>query len=427
MKRRNKVDGVQFPVLGNSIIMAVVILIHVFFAFFAVGGSILPVIAEWWGVKKNDNDYIRLGKGISGFLADMMKVNGVLGVAIVVLTIGLWSQFGAFLYSVQFWPFLAEGAVFLLLMIFSIIYHHTWDSVSRRLHIFYGICTSIFALAAGFLINGIWAFMLVPGKWIETKDRWDAFFTPILVESSIHILLPCLINASLLVFLWTYRNSKRTQGEEQQYFNKMNRFAAAIGGSLLFLQPLSGLSFLFKVRSATESLPTPNPWSQLWAEGGMAKPFLFAMIGLAVVAMIGAVLYWVFKHEKGRKFLAVASLAMFLAFVMGAYTRERARKPYLVWGTMLMNQQLIGEEPGTPESGVLNGEQVFKDQQCMSCHAFKGKGGSFGPDLTGLSQKYDQESLKKFIKEPPAPANMAMPSFIGSEAELEALSEYLLK
>jgi cytochrome bd-type quinol oxidase subunit 1 len=424
------VDGVQFPLIGNSIIMAAVILIHVFFAFFAVGGSVLSVVAEWWGTKKKDEEYIRLAKSVSGFLSDMMKINGVLGVAIVVLTIGLWSQFGAFLYSVQFWPFLAEGAVFLLLMICSVIYHHTWNSVSRGTHIFIGILTGFFALMAGFLINGIWAFMLVPGKWIQTHDRWDAFFNPILVESTSHILLPTLINAFLLVFLWTSLKSKKTQGAEQAYFNKMNKFTAKIGATLLFLQPLSGLSFFFKVKSATESLPAPSPWSQL-SEGGMARPFLFIMITLAVLAMIGGIMYWVQGHEKGRTALTAAALAMFLAFFMGAFTRERARKPYLVWNTMYMNQQFVGMKSAnaaTQDAGAaLNGEQVFKGQGCLACHTFKGEGGTVGPNLTDVSAKYDKAKLMEFVRKPTDKASMVMPPFSGSDKELEVLVDHLLK
>ena len=416
-------DGVQFPVLGNSIIMATVILIHVFFAFFAVGGSVLSVAAEWWGTKKKDNDYIRLAKSVSGFLSDMMKINGVLGVAIVVLTIGLWSQFAAFLYSVQFWPFLAEGAVFLLLMIFSVIYHHTWDSVSRGTHIFIGVLTGFFALMAGFLINGIWAFMLVPGDWIQTHDRWDAFFNPILVESTLHILLPTLINASLLIFLWTFWKSKKTQGAEQAYFNKMNLFSGKIGAALLFLQPLSGASFVLKVKSATETLPEPNPWQQI--TNGMATPFFYTMITLASIAMICAVLYWVQGHEKGRNVLVAASLAMFLAFFMGAFTRERARKPYLVWNTMYMNQKFVGEKKadGPANAVAISGEQVIKDMGCMNCHA----GGAGAPALTGLAQRYDKAKLMNFIRQPQGKAANMMPPFAGSDQELDAVAEHLLK
>ena len=424
-------DRIDFPLLGNSIIMAVVILVHVFFAFFAVGGSVLAVVAEWWGTKKKDNDYIRLARSVSGFLSDMMKINGVLGVAIVVLTIGLWTPFGAFLYSTQFWPFLAEGGVFLLLMIFAVIYHNTWDSVSRGMHLFYGLCTAFFSIAAGVLINAIWAFMMVPGKWMETQSRWDAFNTPILFESSTHLVLPCLINGALLVFVWTYWKSRKPS-EDQQYYAKVNRFTARIGGTLLFLQPISGIFFLLKVKSATEALPTPNPWAQL--SGGTATPFLYTMASLGTFAVICTIVYWIKGHEKGRKVLLAASIAMFIAFFIGGFTRERARKPYLIWNVMSMDQQFtktmkdklgIGTEQAA--GAVVDGEQVF--QGCKGCHSYKGQGGSVGPDLTNIPQKYNNKKgeLVDFIRQPPSPANMVMTPFSGSEPELEALADYLLE
>ncbi len=414
--------------------MALVILIHVFIAFFAVGGSVLAVFAEWWGTKKKDNDYIRLARSLSGFLSDMMKINGVLGVAIVVLVIGLWTPFGAFLFSTQFWAFLAEGGAFLLLMIFSVIYHNTWDSVSRGMHIFYGLVMGFFSIVAGVLINAIWAFMMVPGKWIETQSRWDAFNTPILSESTTHLILPCLINGALLVFVWTYWKSRKPS-EDQQYYKKVNKFTGAVGGTLLFLQPISGVFFLLKVKSATEALPTPNPWTQL--SGGTATPFLYTMISLASVAVICTIIYWVMGHEKGRKALLAASFAMFIAFFIGGFTREKARKPYLVWNVMSMDQQLTktmkdklsggAEQAGGAGGAGVNGEQVF--QGCKGCHSYKGQGGTIGPDLTNVPQKYNnkKDELMNFIRQPPSPASNVMSAFSGSEAELEALVDYLLK
>jgi cytochrome bd-type quinol oxidase subunit 1 len=437
------VDGVQFPLLGNSIILAVVILIHVFLAFFAVGGLALSVAAEYWGTKKKDPDFLRLARGISGFLSDMMKINGTLGVAIVVLTVGLWSPFGAFLYSVHFWAFLAEGACFLLLMVTAIAYHHSWDSASRGRHIFYGISAAFFALLTGFFINGIWAFMMVPGKWMQTQSRFDAFFTPILPESTLHLLLPCFINAALLVFLWTYWKSARTTGAEQAYFHKMNAFAGKIGAALLLLQPLSGLSFLFKLKSATQNLPAPNPWQQL--ADGMAHRFLIVMITLAALAAVCSIAYWLLGHEKGRRALVVAALAMFVAFFMGAYTRERARKPYLVWNTMGMSQQLEKAAPpaatsaatsvGTAAStsapaatltavAAIDGQQVYKKSGCQSCHTYQGDGGSFGPHLDNVKSKYDRAKIISFLRQPPT---RSMRPFTGTEEELNALADFLLK
>lgn len=414
-------ERIDFPLTGNSIIMAIVILVHVFFAFIAVGGSTLAVFSEWRGRKKNDNDYITLARRVTKFLADMMKINGVLGVAIIVLLIGLWGGFAKFLYSVAFWPFVTEGLFFLILMIFSITYNNTWDRVSSGKHLFFGGVTAFAAIVTAFLINGIWAFMMTPGDWLTTNNRWDAFFNPILWESSIHMILPCLINGTLVVFLWTFWKS-RQKGPEIDYYKKTNKFTARIGATLILLQPLSGLSFLFKVKSATENLPAPNPWGQVWS--GLGRPYLNVMITLGVVAVVFALLYWLLGHEKGRKFLLVTAIAAFVAFFMGGYTREKARKPYLVWGTMYMNQKLVGEKaPSAAPGEEISGEQVFEDWECRSCHAFQGRGGTAGPELVDLHENYTIEELKEFLLNPPED----MPPFEGSESELEALAKYTLE
>ncbi len=413
-------ERIDFPLTGNSIIMAVVILVHVFLAFFAVGAITLSIFSNWVGKRKNDEDYIILAKKISKFLSDFMKINGVLGVAIVVLTIGLWGGFAKFLYSVMFWPFLIEGLFFLALMAFSVVYNHTWNK-SRALHLFFGLMAAFSAIMTAFLINSIWAFMMTPGSWIITHSRWDAFNNPILWESFTHMIIPCLLNGALFVFLWTFWKSK-TSDRDLQFYEKMNKFTARIAGTIIFLQPLSGLSFLFKIKSATQDLPTPNPWQQVWL--GLGRPYLHTMITLASIAVIFAVLYWLFGHEKGRKFLAVTAIAVFVAFFMGGYTREKARKPYLVWGTMYMNQKFVGEK--TKLSAVdeaISGEQVFKDWECSSCHTLQGKGGTEGPELIDLHESYKTDELMEFLIEPPED----MPPFEGTDEELEELAKYLLE
>jgi len=163
---------------------------------------------------------------------------------------------------------------------------------------------------------------------------------------------------------------------------------------------------------------------------------------LASVAVICTILYWVMGHEKGRKALLAASFAVFITFFIGGFTRERARKPYLIWGTMRMDQQFtrafqekINPTEKIDQSGSgaavqaapADGSQVFKDSQCQACHVYKGQGGSNGPDISNLSEKYDKKTLMDFILQPPEPANMVMPPFNGSDAELEALADYLLQ
>jgi len=410
-------ERIDFPLTGNSIIMAVVILIHVFFAFFAVGGTILAVASEWTGRRKNNDHYISLARKITKFLSDMMKVNGVLGVAIVVLTIGLWGSFARLLYSATFWLFLTEGIFFLVLMVFSILYHRTWDKVSPGRHLFYGIGTAGAAILTAFFINAVWAFMMVPGDWIVTQNRWDAFFTPIIWESFLHMIIPCVLNAALMIFIWTYWKS-RTADHDQEYYEQSNKFMARIAGFIVFLQPLSGLSFLFKVKSSTQDLAAPNPWQQIWT--GVGQPYLHTMMTLAGIGIIFAILYWIFGHKKGRKFLLITALVFFTAYVMGGYTREKARKPYLIWGTMPMNQRIILPSETKDEN---SGKAIYDKWDCGACHTLNGAGGNFGPELISLHESYTVEEMITFLEDPPED----MPPFDGSREETKALSEYLLE
>jgi len=413
-------NAIHFPLTGNSAIMALVILIHVFFAFFAVGGSLIAIFSEWLGQRKKDDAYMRLARSLSKFLADMMKINGVLGVMIIVLIIGLWGTFARFLYSVMFWPFFIEGLFFLLMMVFSVLYNRTWDRASNGLHLFFGCLAAFFSILAAFVINAIWAFMMFPGKWLETRDGWDAIQSPILWESFTHMLLPCVINGALFIFLFSFWKVKFSD-KETDYYKKINRFAARMSAALIFLQPLSGLSFLWRVNISSQGLAHPNPWGQLWS--GVGTPYLHGMFFLASVAVICAALYWILGHDNGRKFLLIAAVAMFTAFFVGGYAREKARKPYLVWGHMYMSQNPVkAKSTGAKKAEGINGASVYDNEGCGACHLFQGKGGSAGPELEDLNDSFSKDDMKEFLSEPPDD----MPPFGGSEKELEAIANYLL-
>ena len=75
----------------------------------------------------------------------------------------------------------------------------------------------------------------------------------------------------------------------------------------------------------------------------------------------------------------------------------------------------------------IDGRQVFKKSQCQACHMHNGEGGTNGPDLSNVSDQYNKEKIMNFILQPPEPANMVMPPFNGSDAELDALADYLLQ
>ncbi|XCN71444.1 MAG: ankyrin repeat domain-containing protein [Candidatus Electrothrix aestuarii] len=91
----------------------------------------------------------------------------------------------------------------------------------------------------------------------------------------------------------------------------------------------------------------------------------------------------------------------------------------------MKDKNTAGSDQGN--EAAVNGKQVF--QGCKGCHAYQGQGGTIGPDLTNVAEKYQNKrgELMEFIRQPPSPANMVMTPFSGSESELEALTDYLLE
>lgn len=51
------------------------------------------------------------------------------------------------------------------------------------------------------------------------------------------------------------------------------------------------------------------------------------------------------------------------------------------------------------QAEVEKGEKIFKERGCAACHSI-GKGKIAGPDLLGVTQRRDEEWLKKWLKSP---------------------------
>lgn len=65
---------------------------------------------------------------------------------------------------------------------------------------------------------------------------------------------------------------------------------------------------------------------------------------------------------------------------------------------------LLGTSPAAAQERELmlaDGQQLFLDGGCLSCHSVSGSGGTQGPDLSHLGSKYnDEDALVKWIRDP---------------------------
>jgi mono/diheme cytochrome c family protein len=95
----------------------------------------------------------------------------------------------------------------------------------------------------------------------------------------------------------------------------------------------------------------------------------------------------------------------------------------LLGGTMWSAGDSLAQ---TDAAQIAQGEKVYAEKKCAMCHMIKGKGGKSGGDLTDVGAKRDRDWLKQFTKDPKSVMPKAkMPSFRGSEEELDAVAAYM--
>lgn len=78
------------------------------------------------------------------------------------------------------------------------------------------------------------------------------------------------------------------------------------------------------------------------------------------------------------------------------------------------------------DPSVVQGKAVYDESGCATCHSVGGIGGTIGPALDGVGDKYGEEELREILLNPQViNPTTTMPPFEGSEEELEALIAYL--
>ncbi|MDP2866538.1 MAG: cytochrome ubiquinol oxidase subunit I, partial [Elusimicrobiota bacterium] len=338
-------------------------------------------------------------------------------------------------YNIFFWPLMLEAAIFMVLMASSIAYRLTWKTASNKgLHIAIGGLAAAAAIAAALVINAAWSFMLTPGTYFSDPSLLKAVFNPAMPASSLHLLLPCVLNAAMFAYIYAFFKLRKADPADAAYYSWLADYSGAIFAFGILLQPLSGLSFLFDLKSI-------NPAIFTTIVSGGASRFFWTMIGLASAAVTASIIY-LLSRKKQRVVLLVGGLAALTAFSFGGYTRERARKPFLIYGHMYMTGALVvapaqaaeaapaakaepvktaavkpaaKAAPAKTPAVLMSRERGLEKYGCLACHSYKGEGGTFAPALDQHILHHSKEGLRKYLTNPPE----NMPPFEGTEKELD--------
>ena len=415
----------EVPFLGGGMLIGVLAVIHVFISHFAVGGGLFLVMTERKAYREQSAVLLDYVKRHSKFFMLLSVVAGAVTGVGIWFTIGLVnpSATSALIHAFV-WGWAIEWVFFLVEVTSIIVYVKTWETMNRRTHMVVGWVYAVSSLFTLAVINGIVAFMLTPGDWLETRSFWDGILNP--------GYLPTLVVRTLIAvgFAGVYAFLTATLLKETGERATIIRYSALWALPALVLLPL-GLYWYYGVipETAREILGGGIEAIEATARYGM-----MAAVAVLILVVLGPLLRpKSFSFGQALVLLVLTSLSLFAA----ERVREAVRKPYVLFGYMYANSVRVEDYSRVEEAGILAsakwisattidesneltvGRELFR-AQCMSCHTV----GGYQDILPHLSER-TVDDLEVILMDLPSFRGF-MPPFAGNDEERLALARWLV-
>ncbi len=412
------------PMLGGGLVIGIIAILHVFVSHFAVGGGLFLPLTERKAYLENNAELLEYVKSHTKFFVLITLVFGA------VSGVGIWWSIGlvnpeatATLIHVFVWGWAIEWVFFIVEIAAAFVYYYGWDRLDRKTHLTVGWIYAVSAWMSLFVINGILAFMLTPGSWLEAPTFWRAFFNPSMLPS-------CIVRTAVSVALaGVYALVTAAAVRDVGLRVEVTQYAAkwVLAGTLVI--PLGGAWYI-------ATLP------QLAREISMgAAPPVTIFAGLSIFFSALVVLFTYFgPYQHPRYFnLTFAFVIAVMALSTTAVTewvREAVRKPYIIYDYMYANTlrledvsrirqesilksaQFVRFHEVDPQRVVESGADIFR-VQCASCHTVDGYN-SVRFAVKGWTREMIDYQLLHLNE-----LKGFMPPFVGTDAERRALVAWL--
>ena len=416
----------EVPRLGGGMVVAFIATTHVLLAHFSVGAGIILPFAER-RARRADHQALLL------FLKRFSKAILIVGFIFGAVTgVGIWFSISivatratSMLIHNFVWFWAIEWVFFLVEIIAGYAYYATWDRIAPRRHVQLAWVYAVSAWFSLFVISGILAFMLSPGKWLETGNIWHAFFNPTFWPTVALRTVSSLALGALagMVIVNLYRRDSRE--DKTQVINYLARFL----WPMVLMLPFAFWYF--------EDIPVE---ARNLLAGGAAAMSLFFLFGIAASTLVGAYAYFGLIRAKRYINLETAMLLLSIAVIATVsmeFVREGIRKPYILHGRLYSNGLAPEEVEKADTEGVLARApwaRLRLDQggpaapslggalyavQCAGCHVEKGFN-DVAPLVRGWSRELLEFNLERLHELKPF-----MPPVVGTAEEREALADYL--
>jgi len=437
--------------IGNRAIIAVVATLHVLINHgLAVGMVPLVATIEWHGQRTGDKRWDDLAYKI-------MLVSFIITTTIGALTgVGIWlcaSLINPYaigsLIRVFFWAWFTEWLVFISEVSLIVVYFLTWRKwmtpALKRRHIRFGFAVGGFSWVTMAIIVAILAFMMDPGSWLTERTLFSGVTNPIYLPQLAFRTPLALSMAGIVAAFLTACFTRRDRAFQQEALRAVNLWP-------LFWVPLTLAGGWWYASVIPEAMQANvgtalltmefEQWQTQLLEGVVATALI-----LYLISQLGVLRpRWVPRIAYFAALLAVIGLT-------GQFERVREfiRKPFVIGQYMYANGIRVGDYPLLKRDGLLrhstyvypltenelsgvlpdrldrlaDGKTVFM-VACSRCHTSNGVNSVVARFEAMFEGTWEPKLLADYI------TNMHdvrpyMPPFPGNDAELLALSDYLIQ
>lgn len=418
----------EVPILGGGMVIAIIAIVHVMVAHFAVGAGLFVAVTEYRAIRYGRPLLRRFLKDFSFFLVLVSFVFGALTGVGIWFSIALVSPAATSALIHQYvWGWATEWVFFIIEILAGYIYYYTWDRLDEKKHLLVGCIYAFAAFMSLVIINGILSFMLTPGTWVQTKSFWDGFFNPTFWPSTILRTISALSLAAIYVIIAVNLAKDYTKEERHEIIREAGLWLMP----LILMIPVS-LWYFTGVSAPAKDLVT----------GQSIAMMMFFMIGAAASTIIGFYGYFGLILNKRNTNLETAFMLLMIAFLATGsmeFVREGIRKPFIIYNYMYSNGILVDEVAKLNQDGVLGwapwtalaqgykpealppekrGQALFR-AQCMQCHTYNGANG-----IMPLIKNWPADSIHHAIENLHT-EHYYMPPFVGPGKDMNSLTEHL--
>lgn len=198
--------GNEEAVFFSRVLTETTLSFHIIFATIGVGVPLMIMIAQWIGIKKNDEHYILLARRWTRGFVITVAIGVVTGTAIGLQLSLLWPNFMEFAGHVIALPLFLETFAFFFEAIFLGIYLYTWDRYeNQKRHLLLLIPVAIGASASAIVITMANSFMNAPrgfdfvdGQLINVNPLL-AMFNPAMPTKVTHVVVTAYMTAAFVL------------------------------------------------------------------------------------------------------------------------------------------------------------------------------------------------------------------------------------